>query len=191
MSLRLKHLFRRISKDHTASASSQNAAGGGSKSSSSAAPEGGKKKGVYAVPELPPVKEKSKSKLKKMAASVLASDIAEEPSNASVSSRSGEEVPFAQEDFGYSSGGHREGMPERMAVDPPSEKSNLERMVSDLIKNSESKKQEIAALKMEINRLKVRSFFLFCFCFGGLLYLGFALYFGNKLFHYRRKGLGC
>ena len=35
------------------------------------------------------------------------------------------------------------------------EKSKLEKMVSDLIRNNESKKQEIAALKMEINRLKV------------------------------------
>lgn len=36
------------------------------------------------------------------------------------------------------------------------EKNMLEKMVSDLAKNNESKKQEIAALKMEINRLKVR-----------------------------------
>ncbi|RXG71421.1 hypothetical protein Avbf_01568 [Armadillidium vulgare] len=35
------------------------------------------------------------------------------------------------------------------------EKNDLEKMVSDLIKNNESKKQEIAALKMENNRLKV------------------------------------
>lgn len=42
--------------------------------------------------------------------------------------------------------------------DPPSasfpEKNLLEKTVSDLVKNNESKKQEIAALKMEINRLK-------------------------------------
>ena len=35
------------------------------------------------------------------------------------------------------------------------EKQNLEKVVSDLVKNAETKKQEIAALKMEINRLKV------------------------------------
>nr|XP_045622466.1 cytospin-A-like isoform X7 [Procambarus clarkii] len=34
------------------------------------------------------------------------------------------------------------------------EKAQLEKTVSDLVKNAESKKQEIAALKMEINRLK-------------------------------------
>lgn len=35
------------------------------------------------------------------------------------------------------------------------EKAQLEKTVSDLVKNAESKKQEIAALKIEINRLKV------------------------------------
>uniref|UniRef100_A0A0P4W758 Calponin-homology (CH) domain-containing protein n=2 Tax=Scylla olivacea TaxID=85551 RepID=A0A0P4W758_SCYOL len=34
------------------------------------------------------------------------------------------------------------------------EKAHLEKTISDLVRNSESKKQEIAALKMEINRLK-------------------------------------
>ncbi|XP_071547035.1 cytospin-A-like isoform X2 [Panulirus ornatus] len=40
------------------------------------------------------------------------------------------------------------------ATDTFPEKAQLEKTVSDLVKNAESKKQEIAALKMEINRLK-------------------------------------
>lgn len=40
------------------------------------------------------------------------------------------------------------------------EKSQMEQQISELVKNAESKKAEIAILKMEINKLKVNGFFL-------------------------------
>lgn len=56
------------------------------------------------------------------------------------------------------------------------EKAQLEKTVSDLVKNAESKKQEIAALKMEINRLKVGA----SPCFGAVTVRYFCRHYGTQ-----------
>lgn len=157
-------MFRRMSKDHGGSGggspkvvpppvpeeSSESSAPvvqsskTGKKASTSASPDGG-------APQLPTVKEEKKQKIPP------ASDKSEKQDKKKMSSAKTTVAPAAPlsqtslpAPLPPDAGGTAP-----LPVEPPSpERIKLEKMVSDLVKNAESKKQEIAALKMEIGRLK-------------------------------------
>ena len=162
MSLRLKHLFRRISRDH----GSQNPAGSSSSfgkstsASSNSGTEAKKKSFVSYTPDsLATVKEEksTKHKSRKMSEPVQ--------SRTTSSGGSRKEAKLSASNDNLCGVPPRKKASMQEAPHPADaaevggeseEKFRLEKMVSDLIKNNECKKQEIAALKMEINRLKVR-----------------------------------
>ncbi|MPC73362.1 hypothetical protein E2C01_067688 [Portunus trituberculatus] len=144
MSLRFKSLFRRMSKDHGGAGSNHQGSKGSSASAAGVPGDKGTgKKGAAGqdMQPLPTLKEERKtqstSKGKKM-------DAKGKENSAPPPSKGPEAAPAP--------------VPAPAPAPAPAtfpEKAHLEKTISDLVRNSESKKQEIAALKMEINRLKV------------------------------------
>ncbi|XP_050712560.1 cytospin-A-like isoform X4 [Eriocheir sinensis] len=143
----------RMSKDHAGAASNQQVSKGTSGSTSSSAssvaaaasgPQGekGVKKGTAAqdMQPLPTLKEERKpqSKTRKMDGK------GKENSAPPATGSKGMEVTPAS----------TPAPTPTPAPDTFPEKVQLEKTISDLVKNAETKKQEMAALKMEINRLK-------------------------------------
>lgn len=157
-------MFRRMSKDHGGSGSgapkvvpppvleesSESSAPivqsskPGKKVSTSASPDGG-------APQLPTVKEEKKQKIPP---SPEKSEKQEKKKMSSTKTTIAPAAPLPQASLPAPLPPDAGGTAPPPVEPPSPEKIKLEKMVSDLVKNAESKKQEIAALKMEIGRLK-------------------------------------